>query len=105
MKRNIKRLPALLLAIILCLSLLPVTALAGSGYDFGGEGWGIKKAEESGVYTLYIESDTGMNDWVDDNKNGYYAAGVHAVDLDQTVTRIPDRAFYKCTYLTSITIF
>lgn len=30
MKRNLKRLPALLLAIILCLSLLPVTALAAS---------------------------------------------------------------------------
>ena len=30
MKRNIKRLPALLLAVILCLSLLPVTALAAN---------------------------------------------------------------------------
>ena len=33
MKRNTKRLPALLLAVILCLSLLPGTALA----DFGSE--------------------------------------------------------------------
>ena len=57
MKRNTKRLPALLLAILLCLNLLPGTAWATDIVIGDTEEWRIDD-----TYTLHIDSDTGMTD-------------------------------------------
>ena len=83
MKRNLKRLPALLLAILLCLSLLPGTALA---LEISGEGWKFDLTDMSKP-TLIIESDEGMDDWI---ANGSaYRGIVLAVDLADGITEIP----------------
>lgn len=97
MKRNLKRLPALLLAILLCLSLLPGTALA----DFGGEeqGWTLTATEPC---KLTITSDTGMINWA--KGSSIYGPFVSAVELKEGITNIPDRGFYKCSILTTIEI-
>ena len=75
MKRNIKRLPALLLAVILCLSLLPGTALA---LEISGEGWEFDLTDMSKP-TLLIKSDDGMPDWI--ANGGSYRGIVLAVEL------------------------
>ena len=97
MKRNTKRLPALLLAVILCLSLLPGTALA----DFGSEeqGWTLTAAEPC---KLTITSDTGMSNWAKGSST--YGPFVSTVELSEGITNIPDRAFYKCSILETIEI-
>lgn len=97
MKRNTKRLPALLLAIILCLGLLPGTALA----DFGGEeqGWTLTATEPC---KLTITSDTGMINWAKGSST--YGPFVSAVELKEGITNIPNRGFYKCSILTTIEI-
>lgn len=100
MKRTTRRLLSLLMAVVLCLGLTPVTAWA---IDLSGDGWEIKP-DENNVYTLYIENDTGMNNWVQKNSGGSYSIAVQAVDLANTVTTIPDNAFYKCAYLTTIEV-
>ena len=98
MKRNIKRMPALLLAIIFCLSLLPVTALA---LETSGEGWKFDLTDTSKP-TLIIESDEGMDDWI---ANGSaYRGIVLAVELAEGITKIPYHAFYKCSQLTTVEI-
>lgn len=98
MKRNIKRLPALLLAVILCLSLLPVTALA---LEISGEGWKFDLTDMSKP-KLIIESDEGMDDWI---ANGSaYRSIVLAVDLADGITEIPYHAFYNCSQLTTVEI-
>ena len=97
MKRNLKRLPALLLAILLCLSLLPGTALA----DFGSEeqGWTLTATEPC---KLTITSDTGMINWAKGSST--YGPFVSAVELKEGITDIPDSGFYKCSILTTIEI-
>lgn len=97
MKRNLKRLPALLLAILLCLSLLPGTALA----DFGGEeqGWTLTATDPC---KLTITSDTGMINWA--KGSSLYGPFVSTVELKEGITNIPDRAFYKCSILETIEI-
>lgn len=98
MKRNLKRLPALLLAILLCLSLLPGTALA---LETSGEGWKFDLTDTSKP-TLIIESDEGMDDWI---ANGSaYRGIVLAVELAEGITKIPYHAFYKCSQLTTVEI-
>ena len=98
MKRNLKRLPALLLAILLCLSLLPGTALA---LEISGEGWKFDSTDMSKP-TLIIESDEGMDDWI---ANGSaYRGIVLAVDLADGITEIPYHAFYNCSQLTTVEI-
>ena len=97
MKRNLKRLPALLLAVILCLSLLPATALAGDIVIGDTEEWRIDDQ-----LTLYIESDTGMEDWI--HENGMYGGLVLNVVLAEGITEIPYHAFYKCSNLTTVEI-
>lgn len=97
MKRNTKRLPALLLAVILCLSLLPVTARAADIVTGDTEEWRIDDQ-----LTLYIESDTGMEDWI--HENGMYGGLVLNVVLAEGITEIPWRAFYKCSQLTTVAI-
>ena len=98
MKRNLKRLPALLLAILLCLSLLPGTALA---LEISGEGWKFDLTDMSKP-TLIIESDEGMDDWI---ANGSaYRGIVLAVDLADGITEIPYHAFYNCSQLTTVEI-
>lgn len=98
MKRNTKRLPALLLAVILCLSLLPVTALA---LEISGEGWKFDLTDTSKP-TLIIESDEGMDDWI--ANGGSYRSIVLAVELSEGITEIPYHAFYKCSSLTTVEI-
>ena len=98
MKRNIKRLPALLLAVILCLSLLPGTALA---WEFSGEDWEFDLTDVSKP-TLVIKSDDGMTDWI--ANGGSYRGIVLAVDLADGITEIPYHAFYKCSQLTTVEI-
>lgn len=97
MKRNLKRLPALLLAILLCLSLLPGAALA----DYGGEeqGWTLTATDPC---QLTITSDTGMINWA--KGSSLYGPFVSAVELKEGITNIPDRAFYKCSILETIEI-
>ena len=96
MKRNTKRLPALLLAFILCLSLLPVTALA---LEISGKGWKFDLTDTSKP-TLIIESDDGMDDWI---ANGSaYRGIVLAAELAEGITKIPYHAFYKCSQLTTM---
>ena len=97
MKRNMKRLPALLLAIILCLSLLPVTA----GADFGSQevGWTLTANEPC---HLSIINDNGMVNWT--KVSSTYGPFVSTVELSDGITTIPDRAFYKCSILTTIEI-
>lgn len=97
MKRNTKRLPALLLAIILCLSLLPGTAWATNIVIGDSEEWRIDD-----TYTLYIDSDAGMKDWI--HENGAFGGWVVAVDLADGITEIPYHAFYKCNQLTTVEI-
>ena len=102
MKRNLKRLPALLLAILLCLSLLPATAWAVD-YMVSGEGWGIgQNVGESP--TLYIESDAGMKNWIESNNGYMYVGIIYAVNLAEGITEIPYHAFYKCNQLTTVEI-
>ena len=98
MKRNLKRLPAMLLAVILCLSLLPVTALA---LEISGEGWKFDLTDTSKP-TLIIESDDGMTDWI--ANGGSYRGIVLAVELSEGITKIPYRAFWKCSQLTTVEI-
>lgn len=98
MKRNLKRLPALLLAVILCLSLLPGTALA---WEFSGEDWEFDLTDMSKP-TLVIKSDDGMTDWI--ANGGSYRGIVLAVDLADGITEIPYHAFYKCSQLTTVEI-
>ena len=97
MKRNLKRLPALLLAIILCLSLLPATALA----DYGGEeqGWTLTAHAPC---RLSIINDNGMVNWAKGSST--YGPFVSAVELKEGITNIPDRGFYKCSILETIEI-
>lgn len=99
MKRKIKRLPALLLAIILCLGLLPTTAWAADIVvgDYGD--WRIDDTA-----TLHIDSDDGMEHWIEENKNGMFSGIVYAVDLADGITKIPYHAFYKCSQLTTVEI-
>ena len=97
MKRNLKRLPAFLLAVILCLSLLPVTA--------GAEDWVVGNTEQwriDDTLTLYIDNDTGMTDWI--SENGAFGGWVAAVVLSEGITEIPYHAFYKCSNLTTVEI-
>ena len=97
MKRNLKRLPALLLAIILCLNLLPVTAWATDIVIGDSEEWRIDDQ-----LTLHIDSDTGMTDWI--SENGTFSGLVAAVELSEGITKIPYHAFYKCSQLTTVEI-
>ena len=97
MKRNTKRLPALLLAILLCLNLLPGTAWATDIVIGDTEEWRIDD-----TYTLHIDSDTGMTDWI--HENGAFGGWVAAVELADGITKIPYHAFWKCTNLTTVEI-
>ena len=98
MKRNTKRLPALLLAIVLCLSLLPATAGA---LEISGADWEFDLADMTKP-TLIIKSDEGMDDWIENG--GSYRSIVLAVDLADGITKIPYHAFYKCSQLTTVEI-
>lgn len=98
MKRNTKRLPALLLAIILCLGLLPTTAWA---LEISGEGWEFDLTDMSKP-TLVIKSDDGMTDWI--ANGGSYRGIVLAVKLSEGITKIPYHAFWKCSQLTTVEI-
>ena len=97
MKRNTKRLPALLLAILLCLSLLPGTALA----DYGGEeqGWTLTATAPC---RLSIINDNGMVNWA--KVSSIYGPFVSTVEMSDGIATIPDRAFYKCSILETIEI-
>ena len=97
MKRNRKRLPAFLLAVMLCLSLLPVTAGAADIVVGDTEEWRIDDQ-----LTLHIDNDTGMEDWI--SENGKYGGLVAAVELAEGITKIPYHAFYKCSQLTTVEI-
>lgn len=97
MKRNTKRLPALLLAIILCLGLLPTPAWATDIVIGDSEEWRIDDQ-----LTLHIDSDTGMTDWI--SENGTFSGLVAAVELAEGITKIPYHAFYKCSQLTTVEI-
>lgn len=96
MKRNIKRMLSLLMATMLCLSLLPGTAGAIEVTGDSGE-WRIDE-----TCTLYIQSDNGMADWI--SENGTYGGIVYAVELSEGITKIPYRAFWKCSQLTTVEI-
>lgn len=92
------RLLALLMAVVLCLGLTPVTALA---LEISGEGWKFDLTDMSKP-TLIIESDEGMDDWI---ANGSaYRGIVLAVDLADGITEIPYHAFYNCSQLTTVEI-
>lgn len=98
MKRTTRRLLSLLMAVVLCLGLTPVTALA---LEISGEGWKFDSTDMSKP-TLIIESDEGMDDWI---ANGSaYRGIVLAVDLVDGITEIPYHAFYNCSQLTTVEI-
>ena len=98
MKRTTRRLLSLLMAVVLCLGLTPVTALA---LEISGEGWKFDLTDMSEP-TLIIESDEGMDDWI---ANGSaYRGIVLAVDLADGITEIPYHAFYNCSQLTTVEI-
>lgn len=98
MKRTTRRLLSLLMAVVLCLGLTPVTALA---LEISGEGWKFDLTDKSKP-TLIIESDEGMDDWI---ANGSaYRGIVLAVDLADDITEIPYHAFYNCSQLTTVEI-
>ena len=98
MKRTTRRLLSLLMAVVLCLGLTPVTALA---LEISGEGWKFDLTDMSKP-TLIIESDEGMDDWI---ANGSaYRGIVLAVDLADGITEIPYHAFYNCSQLTTVEI-
>lgn len=98
MKRMRKQLPAFLLAILFCLSLLPGTAWA---LEISGEGWEFDLSDMSKP-TLVIKSDDGMTDWI--TNGGSYRGIVLAVNLNEGITKIPYHAFYKCSQLTTVEI-
>ncbi len=98
MKRNTKRLPAMLLSVILCLSLLPVTAGA---LEISGADWEFDLTDKTKP-TLIIKSDEGMDDWIENG--GSYRSIVLAVELSDSITEIPYHAFWKCTNLTTVEI-
>lgn len=98
MKRTTRRLLSLLMAVVLCLGLTPVTALA---LEISGKGWKFDLTDMSKP-TLIIESDEGMDDWI---ANGSaYRGIVLAVDLADGITEIPYHAFYNCSQLTTVEI-
>ena len=98
MKRTTRRLLSLLMAVVLCLGLTPVTAWA---YDFSGNGWEFDLTDMSKP-TLVIKSDEGMTDWIE--KGSAYRGIVLAVELSEGITKIPYHAFYKCSQLTTVEI-
>lgn len=98
MKRTTRRLLSLLMAVVLCLGLTPVTALA---LEISGKGWKFDLTDTSKP-TLIIESDEGMDDWI---ANGSaYRGIVLAVELAEGITEIPYHAFYRCNQLTTVEI-
>ncbi|MCF6413000.1 leucine-rich repeat protein [Collinsella tanakaei] len=98
MKRTTRRLLSLLMAVVLCLGLTPVTAWA---LEISGDGWEFDLTDMANP-TLVINNDTGMDDWI---KNGSsYRSIVFAVELTEDITKVPYHAFYKCTNLTAVEI-
>ena len=97
MKRTTRRLLSLLMAVVLCLGLTPVTAWAedivigDSGY------WRIDD-----TCTLYIDNDEGVADWI--SEDGMFGGLVLEVELAEGITKVPYHAFYKCTNLTAVEI-
>lgn len=98
MKRTTRRLLSLLMAVVLCLGLTPVTAWA---YDISGNDWEFDLTDTSKP-TLVIKSDEGMTDWIE--KGSAYRGIVLAVELAEDITKIPYHAFYKCNQLTTVEI-
>ena len=92
-----RRLLSLLMAVVLCLGLTPVTAWAENIVSGDSKEWRIDD-----TYTLYIDSDTGMEDWI--HENGVFGGWVAAVELAEGITKIPYHAFYKCNQLTTVEI-
>lgn len=99
MKRMRKRLLSLLLCFCMVAGLLPTTAWAANIVvgDYGD--WRIDDTA-----TLHIDSDDGMEHWIEENQNGMFSGIVSDVDLADGITKIPYHAFYKCSQLTTIEI-
>lgn len=98
MKTWKKRLPALLLALVMCLSLLPGVALADEG-DFTIEDGVLKKYSGGGGQVVIPDGVTAIGDRVFNQKTD-----VTGVTIPSGVTSIGRGAFYGCTGLTSIEI-
>ena len=97
MKRNLKRLPAMLLSVILCLSLLPATAGA---LEISGADWEFDLTDMTKP-TLIIKSDEGMDDWIENG--GSYRSIVLAVELSEGIAETLYHAFYTCSNLPTVT--
>ena len=102
-----KRVLAIVLALVLCLSLLPVGAMAASGTD-GNITWSL---DSNGKLTI---SGTGkMKNYSSKSYSGTYATSapwgqyhktIKSVVIGNGVTSIGNYAFYSCSSLTSVTI-
>lgn len=98
MKTWKKRLPALLLALVMCLTLLPGVALADEG-DFTIENGVLKKYSGPGGNVVIPDGVTSIG------RMAFYGrTGLTSVEIPSSVTTIGDYAFQRCTDLTSIEI-
>ncbi len=99
MNRTRKRLLSLLLCFFMVAGLLPVTAWAA---DFVVGDYGDWRIDDTA--TLHVDSDDGMEHWIEENQNGMFSGIVYAVELAEGITKIPYHAFYKCSQLTTVEI-
>ncbi len=98
-----RRLMSLLLAALMCLSLLPVSAMAGyieEGTLSGGVTWSLNKS--SGKLTITgagpIQDFTGEAPWE------AFKDKLKTAEIGSGITAIGARAFFACYYLTSVKI-
>ena len=95
--RKLKQLLSLLLCACMVVCLTPATAWADDIVIGDSNEWRIDDQ-----YTLYIDSDVGMDDWI--HEGGAFGGWVFGVELAEEVTKIPYHAFWKCSNLTTVEI-
>lgn len=90
---------------MLCLIAVPLNAQAEPIEDYSGDGWYGTLNDDGTTYTLYIENQTGMEDWVENGEIGNYGQDsptITTVNIDASVSAIPNGAFahyYRCLYI------
>ena len=97
-----RKLLALFLAVVMCLSLLPVGALAATVVDSGSCGDNVTWTLDSeGTLTI---SGTGAMEEYDGPPWGSNSLNVKSVIINSGTTSIASYSFYNCSGLTSVTI-
>ncbi len=99
-----KRILSLLLAVMLCVSLLAVNVSAAAVYDYGVCGDNLTWTLKDGVLTISGEGT--MTAWFSSTNAMWsvYKSEIHSVVIEEGVTDIADYAFYTCRNLTSVSI-